>query len=261
MPQENPPPPAPSPVIRVGRMDVRIYDTRDEMGRAAAEDIVVDIRRRLAGQERVRIILAAAPSQSEVLETLVSAADLDWSRVELFHMDEFIGLPPDAPQRFARWLDLRVFSRVAARSWPILPEPDPEAAARAYAAKLAGAPIDIVCLGIGVNGHIAFNDPPVADFDDPLDVKVVALDETCRRQQIDDQGFASLSAVPTHALTLTIPRLLRADRLFCVVPGAHKAAAVAAAVRGPQVTGCPASILRDHPGCTLYLDRAAASGL
>lgn len=242
-------------------MDVRIYDTRNEMGRAAAEDIVADIRRRLAGQERVRIILAAAPSQSEVLETLVSAADLDWSRVELFHMDEFIGLPPDAPQRFARWLDLRVFSRVAARSWPILPEPEPEAAARAYAAKLAGAPIDIVCLGIGVNGHIAFNDPPVADFDDPLDVKVVALDETCRRQQIDDQGFASLSAVPTHALTLTIPRLLRADRLFCVVPGAHKAAAVAAAVRGPQITGCPASILRDHPGCTLYLDRAAASGL
>src|SRR5690606_18236608 len=148
-------------------------------------------------------------------------------------------------QRFAHWLDREVFGHLPqAVVHRILPEPDPQAAARAYAQALAAAPVDIVCLGIGVNGHIAFNDPPVADFHDPLDVKVVELDETCRRQQIDDQGFAGLDAVPTHAITLTIPRLLRADRLFCVVPGAHKAPAVAAALTGPQTTACPASILR-----------------
>lgn len=261
MSREQPPSQAPSTGSAPGHLALQIHETRDEMGRAAAADILAEIRHRLGRQDRVRIILAAAPSQSEVLQALVSAGDIDWPRIDLFHMDEFIGLAPDAPQRFARWLDLRVFSRVAARSWPILPEPDPEAMARAYAAHLAAAPVDIVCLGIGVNGHIAFNDPPVADFADPLDVKVVELDETCRRQQIGDQGFDGLAAVPTHALTLTIPRLLRADRLFCVVPGAVKAAAVAAAVKGPQVTACPASILRSHPGCTLYLDRAAAAGL
>lgn len=242
-------------------MELRIYETRQQMGAAAAEDVAAEMRRRLQGGGRLRMVLAAAPSQSEMLARLVAAEDLDWSRVELFHMDEFIGLPPEAPQRFARWLEERVFRHVAARAWPLLPEPDPEAQARAYAERLAAAPIDIVCLGVGVNGHIAFNDPPVADFDDPYDVKAVELDETCRRQQIDDQGFADLSAVPTHALTLTIPRLLRADRLFCVVPGAHKAAAVAAAVKGPQSVACPASILRDHPGCVFYLDKAAASAL
>lgn len=261
MPPENPPSSAPPSGPQIGGMKLQIHATRDEMGRAAAAEILAEIRSRLAGQARVRMILAAAPSQSEVLEALVAGPDIDWSRIDLFHMDEFIGLAPDAPQRFARWLDLRVFSRVAARAWPILPEPEPEATARAYASRLAEAPVDIVCLGIGVNGHIAFNDPPVADFDDPLDVKVVELDETCRRQQIDDQGFVGLSAVPTNALTLTIPRLLRADRLFCVVPGTHKARAVAAAVKGPQVAACPASILRDHSGCTLYLDREAAAGL
>jgi glucosamine-6-phosphate deaminase len=119
---------------------------------------------------------------------------------------------------------------------------------------LAAAPIDIVCLGIGVNGHIAFNDPPVADFNDPLDVKTVELDAICRQQQVDDGSFARLAAVPTHAITLTIPRLLRADRLFCVVPGAQKRQAVHDTLHGPISLGCPASILRTHPACVLYLD-------
>lgn len=135
-----------------------------------------------------------------------------------------------------------------------MPEPDPTAAAEAYAERLAEAPIDIVCLGIGVNGHIAFNDPPVADFHDPLDVKIVVLDETCRQQQVDDQCFARYDDVPERALTLTIPRLLRADRLFCAVPGTAKREAVNGTLYGPVATSCPASILRQQAHCTLYLD-------
>jgi glucosamine-6-phosphate deaminase len=137
---------------------------------------------------------------------------------------------------------------------PIVPEPDPRAAAERYAALLGAAPIGIVCLGIGVNGHLAFNDPPVADFTDARDVKIVELDDICRRQQVDEDCFATLAAVPERAITLTIPRLLRADRLFCVVPGAHKRDAVARTLHGPITTGCPASVLRRHPDCILYLD-------
>ena len=137
---------------------------------------------------------------------------------------------------------------------PIHTDGDPQAAAARYAALLDAAPIDIICLGIGVNGHIAFNDPPVADFADTSDVKIVKLDEVCRQQQVDDDCFPNLAAVPEQALTLTIPRLLRADRLFCVVPGAHKRAAVASALHGPVSTDCPASVLRRHPDCALYLD-------
>jgi glucosamine-6-phosphate deaminase len=201
------------------------------------------------------VIFAAAPSQSEVLAALCAAPGIAWERVTAFHMDEYIGLPPGAPERFAAWLDRHVFDHVPfAAVHHIVPEPDPLDAARAYAEKLNAAPIDLVCLGIGVNGHIAFNDPPTADFEDPLDVKVTALDDVCRRQQVDDDCFSSLEDVPKQAITLTIPRLLRADRLFCVVPGAVKRAAVWQTLYGPLTTACPASILRRHPNCTLYLD-------
>src|SRR5206468_270127 len=137
---------------------------------------------------------------------------------------------------------------------PIEPESDPHAEATRYAALLDAAPIDIVCLGIGVNGHIAFNDPSVADFADPQDVKIVELDEICRQKQVDDDCFPDLAAVPERAVTLTIPRLLRAERLFCVVPGAPKRVAVGRALHGPIATECPASVLRRHRDCTLYLD-------
>jgi glucosamine-6-phosphate deaminase len=201
------------------------------------------------------MIFAAAPSQADMLEALCAIGGIDWGRVVAFHMDEYIGLPAGAPTRFANWLDRHLFGKVPfAAVRRIVPEPDAEAAASAYAAQLSEAPIDIVCLGIGVNGHIAFNDPPVADFNDPLDVKVVELDEICRQQQVDDEGFARIEDVPRHAVTLTIPRLLRADRLFCMVPGRSKREAVRQALYGPVTTECPASIMRGHPGCTLYLD-------
>jgi glucosamine-6-phosphate deaminase len=240
---------------RAGQLTVRRFASRAEMGAAAAADIAAELRARLARQAGVRMIFAAAPSQDDALDALVAAAGIDWGRVTAFHMDEYIGLAPDAAERFARWLDAHLFTRLPfAAVHRIVPEPDPAAAASAYAAALGKAPIDLVCLGIGVNGHIAFNDPPVADFADPLDVKVVELDAVCRQQQVDDACFARLEDVPHRAITLTVPRLLRADRLYCVVPGAAKREAVRRTLAGPIDTACPASILRTHPGATLYLD-------
>jgi glucosamine-6-phosphate deaminase len=233
---------------------VATHGSREAAGRAAAADIAAELRWRLASQPGVRMIFAAAPSQSEMLDALVAAPGIAWDRVTAFHMDEYIGLTPGAPERFASWLDTHLFARVPfQRVHRIVPEPDPEAAARAYAVALDTSPIDIVCLGIGVNGHLAFNDPPIADFADPLDVKVVELDATCRQQQVDDDCFARLEDVPRTAITLTVPRLLRAGRLFCMVPGASKREAVRATLHGPISTRCPASILRTTE-CNLYLD-------
>jgi glucosamine-6-phosphate deaminase len=239
----------------VERLRVRSFATRAHMSKAAARDIAVAIRARLAVAANVRMIFAAAPSQGDMIEALVAEPAINWRRVTAFHMDEYIGLATDAPQRFALWLGQRLFGRVPfAAVHPILPDPDPHAAALRYAALLDEAPIDIVCLGIGVNAHIAFNDPPVADFADPEDVKIVELDDVCRQQQVDDDCFRDIAAVPERALTLTIPRLLRAEKLFCVVPGAHKREAVGGTLHGPISTDYPASVLRRHGDCILYLD-------
>jgi glucosamine-6-phosphate deaminase len=238
---------------------VRIFADRNGMGRAAAADIAAAMRARLEVAATVRMIFAAAPSQSEMLASLAVAPGIDWSRVTAFHMDEYIGLPATAPQRFGLWLKAALFDRVKPGRVHLI---DAAAASvdggDAYAALLAAAPIDFVCLGIGVNGHIAFNDPGVADFDDPRDVKLADLDDVCRRQQVDDGCFAAFADVPVQAVTLTIPRLLRAERLFCVVPGATKRAAVTRALAGPIDAACPASVLRRHSGCTLYLDHDSA---
>jgi glucosamine-6-phosphate deaminase len=248
-----------SPTRReAGLLQVRSHPARDAMGRAAAADIAAAMRRRIAAAGSARMVFAAAPSQSEMLAALLDEPSLDWGRVTAFHMDEYIGIDADAPQAFGNWLDHYLFGKARFGAvHRIFPGSAPGEAAARYARLLDEAPIDIVCLGIGVNGHIAFNDPPVADFDDPEDVKIVELDAVCRRQQVDDGCFADLADVPTHALTLTIPRLLRAAELFCVVPGPLKRAAVAATLQGPISTACPASILRRHPACTLHIDREA----
>ncbi len=205
------------------------------------------------------MVFAAAPSQQEMLDHLVAADGIDWSRVTAFHMDEYLELPDDAPERFAAWLRTALFDRLPfAAVHTIEPGDDPEATAARYAALLDEAPIDVVCCGIGQNGHLAFNDPPVADLDDPLDVKVVELDDACRRQQVDDECFARLEDVPRRAVTLTIPRLLRAGRLFCVVPGALKRDAVVHALTAPLSPAHPATALRTHPDVTLYLDADSA---
>ncbi|CAH1667213.1 6-phosphogluconolactonase [Chelatococcus asaccharovorans] len=240
---------------QLARPVVLSFATRAEMGQAAAADVAAELRARLARQAGVRMIFAAAVSQSEMLQALVAAPGIDWGRVTAFHMDEYLDLPAQAPQRFGNWLRRAIFDRLPFAAVKLIdPGPDAAAAVKAYAASLAEAPIDIVCLGIGVNGHLAFNDPPVADFVDPQSVKIVTLDDVCRQQQVDDGAFATVADVPRRAVTLTIPRLLDADRLFCVVPGASKREAVARALDGPLETDCPASALRLHPDCRLYLD-------
>ena len=232
--------------------------SRQDIGRKAASDVAVELRRRLLSQPRARMIFAAAPSQSEMLAALVAQPGIEWSRVIAFHMDEYIGLPVDAPQRFGLWLRRAIFDHLPFAAVHLLdPGSDPEAAAADYARLLAEAPIDIVCLGIGVNGHLAFNDPP-ADLHDPAAVKVVHLDDVCRQQQVDDGCFPIFDSVPSRALTLTIPRLLAADRLYCCVPGAAKRAAVRRTLNDPIGPDCPATALRLHGHCNLYLDPESA---
>ncbi len=235
---------------------VHVFSDRLEMGKAAARDVAATLIAMLNRQSLVRVIFAAAPSQQTMLNALVDAPGIDWSRIEAFHMDEYLGLDPQDPAGFGNWLRRNIFDRLPFAATHVIPTYGfSEKTVSDYAALLAARPIDLVCLGIGVNGHIAFNDPPVADFQDPLDVKKVLLDEVCRQQQVDDGCFPSIEAVPQEAITLTVPRLLRAERLFAVVPGCSKRSAVKAALEGPITTSCPASILRTHPGCQIYLDK------
>lgn len=242
-------------------MDIRIADTRIEMGRQAATDIAAALREKLQMKAHLRIVLAAAPSQSEMLSALIAEPNIDWTRITAFHMDEYIGLPADAPQRFGNWLCKAIFDHVPLAAYYLIdPGGDPEAACRQYADKLADAPIDFVLLGIGANGHLAFNDPP-ADFEDSLMVKVVELDEVCRQQQVDDDCFATIHDVPRKAISLTVPALLSGHRLFCCVPGANKSAAVKAMVEYPINGEWPATALRTHPDCTVYLDRESSARL
>jgi glucosamine-6-phosphate deaminase len=240
-------------------LTIRMAESRSAMGRHAAADIAHEIRTCLARQPGVRMVFAAAPSQSEMLAALRDENDIDWSRVTAFHMDEYIGLPAVAPQRFGLWLRRAIFDHLPFAAVHLLdPGDNPEQAAADYATKLNATPIDVVCCGIGSNGHLAFNDPP-ADFDDPLTVKAVELDAKCRQQQVDDGCFASLNEVPTRALTITIPGLLAGRAIFCTVPGALKKEAVRRALLDPISPMCPATVLRQHPRCTLYLDADSAS--
>ena len=238
-----------------------IAQSRAAMGDRAAADIADELRRRLHSQQSVRMIFAAAPSQSEMLSALILMPRIDWTRVTAFHMDEYLGLAADAPQRFGLWLRRTIFDRLPFAAVHLLePGIDPEVTAAGYADKLASSPIDIVCCGIGSNGHLAFNDPP-ADLNDPLDVKIVELDAVCRQQQIDDRCFERFDDVPTHALTLTVPRLLAADRIFCCVPGAFKKNAVRRTLQDPISGLVPATALRAHPNWSLYLDKDSAAEL
>ncbi|WP_274361958.1 glucosamine-6-phosphate deaminase [Paenibacillus thermotolerans] len=239
----------------VDRLKVRIYESRKEMGEAAGEEAAAKIKELLSKQQSVRIIFAAAPSQNQLLDRLAADPDIEWRRITAFHMDEYIGLPEGAPQAFSRYLRERLFDRVKPGIVHLIDGANTaeEECAR-YESLLKEAPIDIVCLGIGENGHIAFNDPPVADFNDPVLMKAVELDDVCRQQQVNDGCFRTFDEVPTHALTLTIPALLTAANLFCVVPGPTKRQAVARTLRDPVSTHCPSTILRTHADCTLYVD-------
>ncbi|MGC8667651.1 MAG: glucosamine-6-phosphate deaminase [Chthonomonadales bacterium] len=243
----------------VDRLHVRVYPDRESMGAAVASDVAFALKTLQEHQAWVRMVFAAAPSQNEFLAALAREKGIEWQRVAAFHMDEYVGLPPGSSQLFRKYLRAHLFDKVQPGAVHYIGlGADAAAEAERYAELVEEAPIDIVCLGIGENGHIAFNDPAVADFCDPLTAKVVDLDEECRAQQVHDGCFASLEDVPRQAITLTIPALMSGRRLFCTVPGSAKRKAVLRTLRGPITTSCPASILRTHPDCTLYLDAASA---
>lgn len=234
---------------------IHVFKTREAMGVAAGRAVEAKLNELLAMQEVVRVVFAAAPSQNEVLQYLATQADVDWHRVVAFHMDEYVGLKAGAAQLFSSFLTARIFSRVGFKQVHLIDgSAAPAAEVVRYSDLITEAPIDIICLGIGENGHIAFNDPPTADFADPAVLKQVTLDHACRVQQVNDGCFESLEAVPTQALTLSVPALMRGRYLFCVVPGALKQEAVYNTLHQPVQPRYPATILRTHPACSFYFD-------
>ncbi|MCL5266667.1 MAG: glucosamine-6-phosphate deaminase [Bacteroidetes bacterium] len=247
--------------LRIDKLNVEVYRNRKEMGARAASVVVERLKKLLSDQENVRMIFAAAPSQNELLEELASAKGIDWSRVTAFHMDEYVGLKKGAEQSFGTFLNRKIFSKVNfGRVHYINPNPNsPSEECERYSALLGEAAIDIVCLGIGENGHIAFNDPDAADFNDPQRVKVVNLDNRSRQQQVNDGCFSSVTEVPKQAITLTIPSLFSARFMCTVVPAATKAEAVRRTIKGEISTRCPASILRRHENAALFLDADSAA--
>jgi glucosamine-6-phosphate deaminase len=249
--------------FRAGSLLVQVHDGLDALARAAAADAAAVVRAAIAERGEAAVMLATGNSQLAFLARLVTHADVDWSRVTAFHMDEYVGLPPSHPASFQRYMRERVAARLPVKQFHYLQGDtgDAEAEARRYEALLRAHPLDLCCCGIGENGHLAFNDPPDADFEDPADVKIVRLDDASRRQQVGEGHFDGIDDVPTHAITVTIPALLRARRVLAIVPEARKATAVQAALEGPITTACPASILRDHANATLYLDRDSAGSL
>ena len=246
--------------LKVDKLNVKIYENRTLMGEAAAKDIKDKIVELLKEKESINMIFAAAPSQNDVLEALVNDKDIEWNRINAYHMDEYIGLNKDAPQGFGNFLKEHIFGLVPFRSvnYIDITTTDPEKEADRYGKLLQNNPTDIVVLGIGENGHIAFNDPPVADFNDKKWVKPVALDQICRQQQVNDGCFKSIDDVPTHAMTLTVPALVKAPYLFCIVPAKTKANAVYETLNGSIDEHCPASVLRLQDNAKLYLDNESS---
>lgn len=243
-----------------GKLKVREYETRISMGKDAARFVSKKIKKLLVNQEYINIIFASAPSQSEFLEALVKDEEIDWTRIVGFHMDEYIGLETDDPQSFAGFLKKNLFNLVPIHEVHFIngnAESVEKESAR-YASLLIEKPADIVCLGIGENTHIAFNDPHVADFNDSKLVKVVDLDDKSRQQQVNDGCFSTIEDVPTHALTLTIPVLMKAKYLYCIVPGKNKKKAVYHTLNADVDPIYPSTILRVHPNAILFLDKDSA---
>ena len=241
-------------------MLLKVFTDRAGVGKAAAEQASVAIRGAIAARGHARIIAATAASQREFLEALTKAPDIDWPRVEVFHLDEYIGLPITHPGSFRKMLLEQLVQKTGIVNYHLLDgdAADPSEVVREASAQLASAPIDIAFLGIGENGHIAFNDPP-ADFQTEEPYILVNLDEACRQQQVGEAWFADISQVPERAISMSARQILKAREILAVVPGPQKAEAVKACVESPISPMLPASILRTHPDVTIYLDQKSAS--
>jgi glucosamine-6-phosphate deaminase len=250
-----------SRTFQIDALEVRVYPRQADLARAAAAVAQNCLQEVLARQGAATAILASANSQIQFLEALVALGGVDWSRLTLFHMDEYLGIDADHPASFRRYMRERVERLVKPRQFHYLQGDamEPLAECERYARRLQAQPIDLCCLGIGENGHVAFNDPPVANFHDPHQVKLVKLDLECRQQQVGEGHFPNLEAVPQYAFSLTVPMLCSAKKLLAIVPEQRKARAVKAALQGAISTACPASFLRQQAHCTLFLDADSAS--
>ncbi|MBO7085836.1 MAG: glucosamine-6-phosphate deaminase [Bacilli bacterium] len=239
--------------INKGKLKICVCESREELGKYAALDAAKILKGLLEEKDEINVIFAAAPSQNETLKYLLKDEDIDWRRINAFHMDEYVGFGMDSNASFAHYLNEHIFSKVTFKNiYYICCEKD-------YAALIKSHPIDVVFLGIGENGHIAFNDPGVANFEDKEIIKAVKLDEKCRRQQVNDGCFKTIDDVPIEALTLTIPTLFSATYLICSVPGLTKAQAVYDTINSPISEKCPATIMRRHQNAILYIDKESAS--
>ncbi|MBM3872805.1 MAG: glucosamine-6-phosphate deaminase [Verrucomicrobia bacterium] len=254
-------PPLPPTLTHAGTARVRRHATRTASGSAAAATAAALIRAALAARGSARIMVATGNSQLALIDALMADDYIAWDRVEAFHMDEYVGLPATHSASFRLWLNTRVAGRRPLRAMHLIAgdAPSPAAEIARYTALLSAGPIDVAFVGFGENGHIAFNDPPVADFNDPAMLKVVTLDEACRRQQVGEGHFPHLDAVPREAITVTCTGLFRAAAWVCCVPEARKAQAVRDALEGPISTACPASLVRRHPQATVFLDPDSAA--
>lgn len=230
-------------------------------GRAAGERAASLLRDALRRKDRARVVFASAPSQDACIQTLAAAPDIDWSRVQSMHLDEYRGIEETSPAAFGQWLADRLPEPGLAGLERISPHGTSDEEIRRYSELLTAGPIDLVCLGIGVNGHIAFNEPGDTDLTDPALVRKVALAATSRRQQVDEGLFPSIDQVPTHALTLTVPAMLAARTIVCTVLGETKAEAVASTLTGPVSAEVPASAVHTHSDVVVHLDAAAATEL
>lgn len=249
--------------LKAGTMKVEVHPSRKAAGIAAAQaigDALADLAQHRAS---IGVIFAAAASQLETLDALTAMPGLPWDRVIGSHMDEYIGISADHPASFRRFLREHLTRKVTLREFLEMngTEGDPQVVCREYARQLRSSDPQLCLLGIGENGHLAFNDPPVADFNDPLDVKVVQLDEVCRQQQTAEGWFKTVEDVPTHAISLTVPALLRVPKLIASVPGPRKAHIISRTLQEQISTACPSTILRTHPDVTLFLDVDSAAEL
>lgn len=245
----------------VGELRVRVYGTEEEVGAAAAVLVGTQLRAAIEERGAANLLLATGASQFAFLAAL-KEEDIAWHKITIFHLDEYVGLSEHHPASFRKYLNDRILRHVKPRAAHLIraDAEDLVAEISAYETLFKQHPVDVACIGIGENGHIAFNDPPVADFEDPKWVKEVELDEACRMQQVNEGWYASLEEVPKRAVTLTIPAIMKSRLISCVVPGERKVDAVNRTLYGPLSTECPASILRSHDNATLFLDSYSAKG-
>jgi glucosamine-6-phosphate deaminase len=240
-------------------MKIKVFADKITLGRDAATDAAALISGALRARGRARIIAATGASQFELLDALVQHREIDWSRVEMFHLDEYVGLSGQHPASFRRYLLERLITPSGIGRYHLLNgESDPDATRREAGRLIAEEPVDVAFVGIGENGHVAFNDPP-ADFDTEEPYLIVSLDEACRWQQVGEGWFESLEDVPTHAISMSVRQIMKARSIVCVVPDSRKAHAVRDCLAGPVTPDAPASILQQHPDATVYLDTASAA--